>query len=175
MAIKGNPTHLTEKQAKFCEKVLEGLNLSDAYRAAFNTENMKPATVNRAAKELADNPKVAARIEVLREGATRAAVTAAAYTLDEAMTDAEEDRALAREKGQGSAAVSATKLKAQLAGHLPEKEKRDARAGVLDELDVERLLEMQKQVEEKLQRTRAMLEATGASSNPPAPIRRIIG
>ena len=64
---------LTAKQELFCRKVMEiGINddiknNSDAYRAVFNCQNMKPETVNRKAKELMDNGKIAARIEELRQ------------------------------------------------------------------------------------------------------------
>lgn len=58
---------LTDKQEHFCQQFLILGNKSEAYRAAFNTSNMKPATVNRAAKELYDNPKITARIKELQE------------------------------------------------------------------------------------------------------------
>jgi phage terminase small subunit len=169
--------HLTGKQSRFCEKVLEGLNLSDAYRAAFNAENMKPATVNRAAKELADHPKVAARIKVLREGATAAALKKAAHTLEDAMKEAGDLLEDAQVLGQISAGVAAAKLRAQLAGHLSEK--RDARPSSLDDMDVERLLELRAALEAKIKRNKEVSAPvdTHAStpSTPAVPIRRVIG
>lgn len=57
---------LTPKQEKFCQEIVAGKNQSDAYRAAYDTAGMKPVTVNRAAKELMDNPNIAARIAELR-------------------------------------------------------------------------------------------------------------
>jgi len=53
---------LTPRQEKFCQKVVEGHNSSDAYRAAYNTSNQKPETINRTAKKLMDNDKIRARI-----------------------------------------------------------------------------------------------------------------
>ncbi|MGL4546014.1 MAG: terminase small subunit, partial [Plesiomonas sp.] len=38
---------LTEKQEKFCKALIETGNQSEAYRRAYNTENMKPESVNR--------------------------------------------------------------------------------------------------------------------------------
>lgn len=65
---------LTSKQEKFCELVASGSNLSEAYRAAYDAGEMKPATVNRKAKEVADNGKIAARIGELREVARKASM-----------------------------------------------------------------------------------------------------
>ena len=44
---------LTPKQERFAQLVAGGTNQSDAYRGAYNTSRMKPATVNREAKALA--------------------------------------------------------------------------------------------------------------------------
>lgn len=58
---------LTIKQENFCQAyILEKGNASEAYRQAYDAENMKPATINRKAKELMDNGKIAARIGELR-------------------------------------------------------------------------------------------------------------
>lgn len=57
---------LTPKQEKFCQKYLELGNASEAYRQSYNAEKMKPETVNRKAKALIDNGKIAARIDELK-------------------------------------------------------------------------------------------------------------
>ena len=59
--------NLTPKQEKFCIEYLKTGNATAAYRHAFTTDRMKPETVNRSAKELLDNHKIAARIEALRK------------------------------------------------------------------------------------------------------------
>ena len=59
------PNGLTEKQEAFCMAVFEGAGFSDAYRAAYDTANMKPATINRQAHELMINPKITARMDEL--------------------------------------------------------------------------------------------------------------
>ena len=59
------PNGLTEKQEAFCMAVFEGAGFSDAYRAAYDTANMKPATVNRQAHELMLNSKITARMDEL--------------------------------------------------------------------------------------------------------------
>lgn len=65
---------LTPKQENFCLAYLETGNASEAYRRAYDCEEAKPETVNRAAKELLDNPKIAARLEDLTCKATSDAV-----------------------------------------------------------------------------------------------------
>lgn len=56
---------LTPKQEAFCLHFHEFGNASDAYRHAYNAQNMKPETVNRKAKELLDNGKITARLKEL--------------------------------------------------------------------------------------------------------------
>ena len=59
--------NLTPKQHQFCCTYMETGNATLAYRNAYDAQNMKPATVNRKAKELLDNGKIAARLAILRE------------------------------------------------------------------------------------------------------------
>jgi phage terminase small subunit len=58
----------TSKQEAFCVAVADPniSNATAAYRSAYDCSKMKPATVNRAAKQLMDNPKIATRITELR-------------------------------------------------------------------------------------------------------------
>jgi hypothetical protein len=56
---------LTPKQEKFSIEFLNTGNASKAYRMAFNTSKMKPATINRKAKELLDHGKITARLAEL--------------------------------------------------------------------------------------------------------------
>jgi len=65
---------LTPKQENFCLKYLETGNASEAYRRTYNVENMKPESVNRKAKELIDNVKIAARIKEIQGKAADLAV-----------------------------------------------------------------------------------------------------
>lgn len=59
--------NLTPKQEAFCAAYIETGNASQAYRESYDAANMSPASVNRAAKELVDNPKIAARVNQMRE------------------------------------------------------------------------------------------------------------
>ena len=109
--------HMTPKQEAFCQKFIELGNASAAYRASYDAEKMKPATVNRRAKELLDNGKIGARIDELR----------AAHLLRHEMTVADiarmliEDRQFAREMESAAAAVSASMGLAKLHGLLRDK------------------------------------------------------
>lgn len=58
---------LTPKQEAFCLAYIEIGNASDAYRKAYASENMKPTTINRNAKALMDDSKIATRIAALRD------------------------------------------------------------------------------------------------------------
>jgi len=59
---------LSAKQEKFAQSIaLEGMNLSDAYRSAYNTKTMTDKTTNEKASLLAKNDKVRTRIEELRD------------------------------------------------------------------------------------------------------------
>jgi len=57
---------LTPKQEKFCLVFIEKGNASEAYRQAYDAENMKEATINRCAVELLENPKITARLDEIR-------------------------------------------------------------------------------------------------------------
>lgn len=72
---------LTPKQEAFCLAYLKTGNASEAYRQSYNAGKMKPETVNRTAKELLDNPKIAARLAELN----KSAVTDAVMTRQEAL------------------------------------------------------------------------------------------
>ena len=66
---------LTPKQEAFCVAYVDPKvdNASEAYRSAYDTKKMAPATINREAKVLLDNPKVATRLEELQWEAAEAA------------------------------------------------------------------------------------------------------
>ena len=67
-------TDLTPKQTHFCRAVVSGCTMSDAYREAYNTCNMKPATVHREAHSLMSHPKITTRVEALQRAKDRAVV-----------------------------------------------------------------------------------------------------
>lgn len=124
---------LTAKQEAFAQAIVSGMNQSDAYRAAYNAGSMSAATINVKASELMANGKVAVRVQELR----KPAVEAAQYGLKEAMAEAAEAMAVAREKENGGAMVAAVTLRAKLSGLLVDR--KEVRSGPLDGLPPEDL------------------------------------
>ena len=59
---------LTDKQERFAQCIaLEGMNQSDAYRMAYNVENMTDKSIWEKASEVASNVKVQSRIKELKD------------------------------------------------------------------------------------------------------------
>jgi hypothetical protein len=57
---------LTAKQEAFAQGIADGLGQADAYRTAYDAENMKDETVYPNASRLMSNSKVAARVAQLK-------------------------------------------------------------------------------------------------------------
>lgn len=116
---------LTPKQEKFCQAYIETGNASEAYRRAYKTENMKAETINRNAKALLDNTKIATRTAELLEGhRQRHDVTVDGLTDELEMT-----RFWAMVGGNQNAAVSAIMGKAKLHGLLVDKKEHGGPGG----------------------------------------------
>lgn len=103
---------LTAKQEKFCQGVAKGLTYSDAYREAYNAENMKAETINRVATDLMKDPKIIARVEQLKQRALKRYD----LTVDDIISELEEAREIAKETKTSAAMVSASMGKAKLLG-----------------------------------------------------------
>ncbi len=103
---------LTPKQEGFCKSYIETGNASEAYRLNYSTGKMKPDSVNRSAKALMDNLKIASRIKSLQQIHQKRHEV----TVDSLTRELEEDRQLARKLGQPAAAVSALNVKARIHG-----------------------------------------------------------
>ena len=58
--------NLTAKQEAFCQGIADGLGQADAYRAAYDAEDMKENSVYVQASKLMKNPKISQRIAELR-------------------------------------------------------------------------------------------------------------
>lgn len=108
---------LTPKQEAFALAYVETGNASEAYRRAYNAGNMKPASVNRTAKELLDNPKIASRVEEMR----KPAVDACQLTLESHLRRLAELSEKAEREGKYSAAVAAEISRGKAAGLYTEK------------------------------------------------------
>jgi phage terminase small subunit len=116
---------LTPKQEKFCQKYIELGNASEAYRTAYDAEDMKPVTIRRKAAELLANGKVAAHIARLRETHQQRHLV----TVDSLTAELEEARDLAKETKQSATLVAATLGKAKLHGLIVDKNEHAGKDG----------------------------------------------
>lgn len=108
---------LTPKQEKFAQKYIELGNAAEAYRCAYDAENMKPVTVRRKAAELLEHGNVSAHIRALREVHKERHMV----TVDSITAELEESRQLASQVNQHSAAIAASMGKAKLHGLIVDK------------------------------------------------------
>lgn len=108
---------LTAKQEAFCLAYIETGNASEAYRRSYDAGKMKPETVNRSAKELLDNRKIAARLAALREPV----VAAAKMTLETHLQRLADLSDAAEKAGQFSAAIAAEVARGKASGVHVEK------------------------------------------------------
>ncbi|WP_300441364.1 terminase small subunit [Christiangramia sp.] len=58
---------LTPKQEKFCQEYIITGSKSEAYRQAYNAENMKPETINVKACQMFEQDKIRLRVEELKQ------------------------------------------------------------------------------------------------------------
>lgn len=139
---------LTAKQEAFALAVVSGMNQSDAYRSAYNAENMKPETVQKRASELMGDGEVAGRVAELRAPV----IAKVQYGLQEAMQEAAEAFEVAKAKDNGGAMVAAATLRAKLNGLLVDR--KEVRTGPLDGMDFESVQAMHDAID-AIQRARA--------------------
>lgn len=106
--------NLTPKQDNFCRLYIELGNASEAYRQAYDADDMNQNTVNKNASVLLENPKVATRLEQIRSEHMKRHN----LTVGDLLKELEEARqaALGAENPQSSAAVAATMGKAKILG-----------------------------------------------------------
>jgi phage terminase small subunit len=129
--------NLTPKQEAFVKAYMETGNGTQAYRMAYDAENMKESTIRVKAFELLQNGKITERLEQVRESSQkRHDITIARLT--EMLI---EDRELARKVESPAAAVSAVMAIGKLHGLVVDKKevtrKRDA-----SDFDDDELLEI---------------------------------
>lgn len=103
---------LTPKQEKFCQVYIETSNASEAYRQAYNCENMQIDTIHTAACKVLGNYKVALRIKELQEEHKQRHMV----TVDSLTKELEELKFFAMDKEQAAAAISAVMGKAKIHG-----------------------------------------------------------
>lgn len=103
---------LTQKQEAFCTAYIETGCASTAYRRSYNADGMADTTVNRKAKELLDNGKIAARLTELRAPV----VERAQITLEAHLEDLKRLRDRAEADGKFGPAIAAEIARGRAAG-----------------------------------------------------------
>ncbi len=103
---------LTIKQENFCLAYVETGNASEAYRRAYDTEDMLPSSINCKASELLDNVKITDRINELRSSVMQRHK----ITVDDLLAELEEARAMAIKTEKAGPMAQATMGKAKLLG-----------------------------------------------------------
>lgn len=58
---------LTAKQEAFAQAIADGMSQAEAYRTAYDAENMQDSSIYVEASKLIDNPNVAQRVKELKE------------------------------------------------------------------------------------------------------------
>lgn len=76
------PLKLTAKQEKFAQNIIQGMTQSDAYRDAYDAENMQYDTIWSRARDVRAHSKVSARIDELRAEIQREFVKSEAWNLE---------------------------------------------------------------------------------------------
>ena len=108
---------LTLKQERFTLAYMETGNASEAYRQAYNAENMKMETIHVKACELLANGKVSARVAELKQ----AMATKHQVTVDSLVAELDEARMLALELKMPGAVTQSVMGKAKITGHVTDK------------------------------------------------------
>ena len=110
---------LTGKQQAFAQSIVDGLNQTDAYKAAgYRVVNKLPATVHQAASRLAADSKVVARIRELRDAVTAAVTEKRVWDTVHFIDEAETNLLQSRQLGQMAPANGALRLIGKTAGLL---------------------------------------------------------
>jgi len=117
---------LTSKQEKFCQEVVKGESYSDAYRNSYNAGKMKIETIQRKAHDVAQNGKVRARIDEIREPVVRDC----RITLEDHLTTLDRLSVLAEENNQIPAAVKAQELRGKASGIYVERKESKIDLGI---------------------------------------------
>lgn len=105
-------TGLTANMEAFCVEFARTGNATESYRKAYDCTKMKPATISRNAKALQENPKITARLSVLRSDVRRAS----GITLQEHLATLRALREEARGAMQFSAAITAEVSRGKVSG-----------------------------------------------------------
>lgn len=109
---------LTPKQERFCQNIAKGMSQADAYRDAYNTENMKEETIWSASCRLMNDCKVTARVKEL----TAEAVKGIKYEVEDCFRETDEILQLAKMTDNLQIMLKAVEQKGKLKGLFKDKE-----------------------------------------------------
>lgn len=112
---------LTIKQENFAREYVKTGNASEAYRQAYDAENMSDKDIGNEAYDLVHHPEVAPYIDKLKEKLSKKYE----ITVESITKEFEIDRNLARQANQMSAAIKATEHIAKMHGVYVEKTKQE--------------------------------------------------
>jgi phage terminase small subunit len=121
---------LTPKQEAFARVYVEVGNASEAYRQAYDAENMSQEAIWVEACRTLANPNVSLKVMELQKAASERTLV----TVESLTRELNEDRELARKLENPSAAVSAVMGKAKLHGLITDKTKNDTTVNASDPL-----------------------------------------
>jgi phage terminase small subunit len=149
---------LTIKQENFCLHYIETGNASEAYRRSYDVSKMKETSVNRLAKELMDNIKIASRIAALR----KPVVERAQVTLEQHLNDLKELRDAAWLNKKYGPAIQAEISRGKASGHYIERSE-VGEPGAFDKLDDDELERSIEQALRAIDNARTKAPAVAAS------------
>jgi len=109
---------LTDKQLNFVMAKAQGMSNTEAYKSAYNTANMKPASIWCNSSQLASDAKVAQWIEYAKCQAAERLVDLTSYTLEVFMAELEEMRQKSLAAGAYGPATSMTVAKGKACNHM---------------------------------------------------------
>jgi len=116
--------------------------LSDAYRKAYSTGNMKASSINVNASQLMADTKVAQRVAELR----KPVIEKMHYDLEQAMKEAQEAFEVSKSKENGGAMVAAVTLRSKLNGLLVEKKEITVNAvSEMSDVDLQKFIQRKAQ------------------------------
>lgn len=123
---------LTAKQENFAQLVASGNSYVDAYREAYDASpNSSPATAYVTSSQLANDPKIALRIQELRQATEAELAERRLWDVERLIDAAEENLRGAREAKQMSAANGALELIGRVTGLLDQAKAKQGQAPVV--------------------------------------------
>ncbi len=149
----------TSKQQAFVDAILQGNNQSDAYRLAYDTDNMLPETITRNAAELIQNNNVATMIDERQQRLSRRKE----WDLDKIVAEAETNLHLGRELQQVSAANTALAFIGEATGLVSKTVKVEHSGSVEHTLSLDQVL-----------LARALADQVASSRGLPAPFAETV-